>query len=130
MSRTTLVGGPKTTPGQAQKHKKVSVFFCESVASQRPATPSKKHGLFCAFVLAPASFLTFGKVNPGPPPQTDIFFGRVGGVQNTTLLLPASLLGLHCLLVLCLAHQLSQRRICRGLKLCQSRTMSSIVRWR
>ena len=27
---------------------------------------------FCAFVLAPASFLTFGKVNPGPL-QTDIF---------------------------------------------------------
>ena len=26
-----------------------------------------------AFVLAPASFLTFGKVNPGPP-QTDFFF--------------------------------------------------------
>ena len=29
-----------------------------------------------AFVLAPASFLTFGKVNPGLP-QTDIFWGRV-----------------------------------------------------
>ena len=26
-------------------------------------------------VLAPASFLTFGKVNPGPP-QTDIFLGE------------------------------------------------------
>ena len=35
------------------------------------------HGLFCAFVLAPASFLTFGKVNPGPP-QTDIFLGEGG----------------------------------------------------
>ena len=32
-----------------------------------------KHWLFCKFVLVPASFLTFGKVNPGPP-QTDIFF--------------------------------------------------------
>ena len=29
----------------------------------------------CFFELAPASFLTFGKVNPGPP-QTDIFFWR------------------------------------------------------
>ena len=37
----------------------------------------KTHRLFCAFVLAPASFLTFGKVNAGPP-QTDIFFGRGG----------------------------------------------------
>ena len=42
-------------------------------------TPSKKHGLVCAFVLAPASFLTFGKVNPGSP-QTDILLG--GGVPN------------------------------------------------
>ena len=46
----------------------------ESVAGRRPAMPSKKHGLHCAFVLFPASFLTFGKVKPGPP-QTDIFFG-------------------------------------------------------
>ena len=49
----------------------------EPPAGQRLATPSKKHGLFCAFVLAPVSFLTFGKVNPRPP-QTDIFLG--GGV--------------------------------------------------
>ena len=64
----------RTTLGQAQ-YKKVCVFFFwggESVAGQRPATPSEKYGLFCDFVLALASFLTFGKVNPGPP-QTDIF---------------------------------------------------------
>ena len=70
------------------------------------------------FVLAPVSFLTFGKVNPSPPPAdfflgggpsptppsflsgpllsplTDFFFGwevgRGGGVQNTTLGLPTT----------------------------------------
>ena len=53
------------------KKKKMSVWG---------APPSKKHWLFCAFVLAPASFLTFGKVNAGPP-QTDIFLGGGGGDQ-------------------------------------------------
>ena len=54
--------------------------FFEGVAGLWPATlsPQKKHGLFCAFVLALASFLTFGKVNPGLP-QTDILLG--GGVS-------------------------------------------------
>ena len=94
---------------QAQKHKKVSVFsFGESVTGQRPATRSKKNFFFVLLcfivdiregqprppseccVFAPASFLTFGKVNDRPP-QTDIFFGRRGGgVQITTLLIPAA----------------------------------------
>ena len=89
----------RTTPGQVQRHNIVRV--------QRPATPSEKHWLFCAFVLALASLLTFGKVNLDSP-QTDIFWGEGGppphfcqrrapplrltfpgggrGVQNTTLL--------------------------------------------
>ena len=45
----------------------------QTVTGQRPVTPSEKHGLLCAFVLAPASFLTFAKVNPDLP-QTDTFF--------------------------------------------------------
>ena len=49
-----------------------------------PVTPSKKHGLYC-IVFAPASFLTFGKVNPSPP-QIDIFFwtGEVFKTQTKT----------------------------------------------
>ena len=42
----------------------------------------------------------------------------------------APLFALHCLLVLCLAHQLPQSRICRGLKPRYSCTMRSIARWR
>ena len=113
MSRTTPGRGGKPSPAQPNvslrgagvdlpecqerhrgKHKgtKKSVFFLggESVAGQRPATPSKKHRLFCAFVLAPASFLTFGKVNPDPlhPPPSllsapgplRLTFGWAGGV--------------------------------------------------
>ena len=52
---------------------------------------------FCAFVLAPASFLTFGKVNPGPP-QTDFFWGGRGPSpplpRPSFLSAPASLLRL------------------------------------
>ena len=61
----------------------------ESVACRRPATPAHKHGLHCAFVLAPSLFLSFGRVNPGPLilvsaglPQTDIFFGEGVGFKT------------------------------------------------
>ena len=55
----------------------VSFFLKASPAfGQRRFHQKKKNtDFFCAFVLAPASFLTFGKVSPGPP-QTDIFLGR------------------------------------------------------
>ena len=55
MSRTTPAG------------KKVSLK-----GGRRWPSPKKKNTDY--IVLAPASFLTFGKVNPGPP-QTDIFWG-------------------------------------------------------
>ena len=61
-------------------------------------TPSKKKKLtFLCFVRAPASFFTFGKVNPGPPsllsapgsPQTDIFWGRGEGFKSQPWLMKA-----------------------------------------
>ena len=60
-------GGDIMTPHQK------SVFF-KGVAGLHQ---NQKHGLFCAFVLAPGLFLTFGKVYPSPR-QTDIFFGMEG----------------------------------------------------
>ena len=47
----------------------------------------KKHGL-CCIVLAAASFLTFGKVNPAPL-QTDIFFWEGGGREGFKITKPS-----------------------------------------
>ena len=45
----------------------------------------KKNTDFCASVLAPASFLTFGKVNPVLPQTDFFFFGEERGSQHNQL---------------------------------------------
>ena len=52
---------------QAQKHKKVSVSLKASPAFGQGRFHQKKNTDFFVLLCLPASFLTFGKVNPGPP---------------------------------------------------------------
>ena len=63
-------------PRTLESHILVKVGLCFE------PSPKKITDFFCAFVLAPALFLKFGKVNPGPP-QTDFFFlGRRGSLPT------------------------------------------------
>ena len=104
----------RTTPASTKAQKSQCFFLLVKASPAKGRRRLQKNTDFFVLLCFPASFLTFGKVNDGPP-QTDIFFGEGGpphpappsflsapgplrltffggrgggGVQITTLLIP------------------------------------------